>query len=153
LPIFLGHFAGFGGLTVPPDELDKYGFTGYIPNTDLMDTGFDYGQMVIVKDALCAGTRWHQRHVPANPAVDLYFPLNQAAVSLSPEQDHIRVTLRTLTPNFKEYQVRVDAGRWSASGDSLLWRLRPGTNRLEVKSLNQFGVDGPISTIEATRQD
>lgn len=148
LPIFLGRFAGFGDLTVPADELDKYGFTAYIPNTDLMDAGLDYGNMFIVKDKLCEGTRWHTRTVPANPAVEPYFPINQAALSLVPEPDRIRVSLRTMTPNFKAWQVRWDGGAWSSSGESLRWELHPGLNRLEVKTVNQFGVDGPISTVE-----
>ncbi len=82
LPIFLGRFAGFGDLTVDPDEPDKYGFIGYIPNTDLMDSGYDYSKMFITKDALCDGTKWHVRTLPANPAVDPYFPIGQAALSL-----------------------------------------------------------------------
>jgi len=53
LPIFLARFAGFGDLTVPADELCKYGFIGYIPNTDLMDAGPDYGKMFIVRTS-CA---------------------------------------------------------------------------------------------------
>ncbi len=67
LPIFLKRFAGFGDLSVHPDELDKYGFIGYIPNTDLMDAGYEYGKMFIVKDQLCEGTQWHQRTLPAHP--------------------------------------------------------------------------------------
>ncbi len=153
LPIFLGRFAGFGDLTVPVDELDKYGFTAYIPNTDLMNAGFDYGRMVIVKDQLCAGIRWHTRTVPSNPAVDLYFPINQAAVSLVPEPDKIRVTLQTMTPNFKEYRVRRDGGDWSLTGDAVLWSIHPGVNRLEVKTVNAFGVAGPTSTIEAFQEN
>ncbi|MBM3878981.1 MAG: transglutaminase domain-containing protein [Verrucomicrobia bacterium] len=151
LPIFLGRFAGFGDLTVPVDELDKYGFTAYIPNTDTMDTGFDYGRMVIVKDRLCEGTRWHTRPMPAHPETDLYFPIGQAAVSLAPEHDQLRVTLRTLTPNFKEYRVRRDGGPWTSTGDTLHWGLRPGINRLEAKTVNAFGVEGPVSTVEITQ--
>jgi hypothetical protein len=101
LPIFLGRFAGFGDLTVEPDELDKYGFIGYIPNTDLMDSGYDYAKMFITKDHLCDGTKWHVRTAPANAAVDPYFPIDQAALSIRSEDRKLVVTLRTLTPNFK----------------------------------------------------
>src|SRR5436190_16995507 len=101
LPIFLGRFAGFGDLTVDPDEPDKYGFIGYIPNTDLMDAGYDYAKMFITKDALCDGTKWHVRTLPASPAVDPYFPIGQAALSLWVEGGSVRVALRSLTPNFK----------------------------------------------------
>jgi hypothetical protein len=148
LPIFLGRFAGFGDLTVPADELDKYGFTAYIPNTGLMDAGLDYRNMFIVKDKLCEGTRWHTRTVPANPAVDAYFPINQAAVSLVPEPDQLRVTLRTMTPNFKAFQARVDGSPWTPAEKSFPWKIHAGVNRLEARTLNQFGIEGPISTVE-----
>jgi acetyl esterase/lipase len=148
LPIFLGRFEGFGDLTVPSDELDKYGFIGYIPNTDLMDAGLDYGSMFIVQDELCEGTRWHKRTVPANPAVDPYFPINQASLSLIPETGQIKVVLKTLTPNFKSYEARLNGGEWKAAGATLPWRIKPGSNRLEARTINQFGLPGPISTVE-----
>lgn len=148
LPIFLGRFAGFGDLTVPADELCKYGFIGYIPNTDLMNAGPEYGRMFIVKDKLCEGTRWHTRKNPANPGLDPYFPINQVALNLAPEQDSVRVTLRTMTPNFKTYEARIDGGVWTPTDASLLWSIRKGSNRLELRTLNQFGVNGPISAVE-----
>jgi hypothetical protein len=147
LPIFLGHFAGFGDLTVPADELDKYGFIAYIPNTDVMDRGFDYQNMFIVMDKLCEGTRWHKRTVPENPSVDPYFPINQAAVSLVSDQGQIKLSLQTLSPNLESYQARFDEGPWKSASKSFDWKIRPGTNRLEVRTMNRFGVAGPISEV------
>ncbi|MBC8002628.1 MAG: hypothetical protein H7X97_08580 [Opitutaceae bacterium] len=146
LPIVLKRFAGFGDLAVHPDELDKYGFTAYIPNTDLMDSGFDYAGMFIVKDQLCEGTKWHVRQVPENPAVDPYFAIGQAALSLSVEDGKIRASLQTLTPNFKRFEVRFDGGEWKASDDAFNWNVHAGQNWLEARTLNKFGVAGPIST-------
>jgi hypothetical protein len=146
LPVFLKHFAGFGDLAIHPDELDKYGFTAYIPNTDLMDSGFDYARMFIVKDQLCDGTKWHVRTMPANPAVDPYFPIGQAALSLYIEEGKIRAVLKTLTPNFKRYEVRIDGGGWNVSDDSFIWPMSDGQNRLEARTVNKFGVAGPVST-------
>ncbi len=151
LPIFLGRFEGFGDLTVPVDELDKYGFIGYIPNTDLLDGGLDYGRMFIVQDQLCEGTRWHVRTVPTNPAVDPYFPLNQAAVQLASEQGKIAVKLQTMTPNFQAYEVRFAGGSWGVTDANLLWDVRPGLNRMEVRTVNRFGVYGPTSTVEVVQ--
>jgi hypothetical protein len=150
LPIFLGRFAGFGNLTFDADEPDKYGFIGYIPNTNLMDAGLDYGRMFIVKDHLCDGTRWHTRTNPANPAVDPYFPIGQAALTLtpSPVPGEIDVDLRTLTPNFREFQVRIDDAGWEPSPPRRRWALHPGRNRLEARSVNRFGVEGPVSTAQ-----
>jgi hypothetical protein len=147
LPIFLGRFAGFGDLTVPANEMEKYGFTGYIPNTNLMDAGPDYGKMFIVKDSVCEAT-WHERTRPANPAVDPYFPIGQSAVGLSADGGKIKVSLRTMTPNFKEFRVRLDGGEWKPAADGLAWNLRAGANKLETRTVNQFGVEGPVSTVE-----
>ena len=148
LPIFLKHFAGFGDLAVYPDELDKYGFTAYIPNTDLMDSGFDYARMFIVKDRLCDGTKWHVRTVPANPAVDPYFPIGQAALGLFAEDGKIKVALKTLTPNFKRFEIRLDGAGWKTSDETFVWNTHPGVNYLEARTINKFGVPGPISTAE-----
>ncbi len=147
LPIFLGRFAGFGDLTVPANEMEKYGFTGYIPNTNLMDAGPDYGKMFIVKDALCEA-KWHERTNPANPAVDAYFPIGQVAPSLSAEGGSVKASFRTLTPNFKEFRVRLDGGDWKSAASPFVFAPHSGQNRLEVRTLNQFGVEGPVSTIE-----
>lgn len=148
LPIFLEQFANFGDLTIEPDELDKYGFIGYIPNTDLMDSGFDYGQMFIVKDQLCDGTAWHKRVLPADPAHDPYFPIDQANVSLRPAKDGLIIELKTLTPNFKTFQIKNGESDWQDCGESFSWQLHPGRNRLEARSVNAFGVTGPASLVE-----
>jgi hypothetical protein len=148
LPIVLGYFNEFGELAVHPDELDKYGFVGYIPNTDLMEAGYDYAKMFITKDALCDGTKWHVRALPANPAVDPYFPIGQAALSLRTEGGKLQVALKTLTPNLKRFEVRVEGGEWKPSEPNFAWSLRAGMNRLEARTVNQFGVVGPVSTAE-----
>jgi hypothetical protein len=148
LPIFLERFAGFGDLAVHPDELDKYGFIGYIPNTDLMDAGYDYAKMFITKDKLCDGTKWHARVLPDNPAVDPYFPIGQASLSVKAEAGKIRIALKTLTPNFKEYEIRIDDAGWKLSAEDFVWNIHPGLNRLEARTINQFGVFGPPSLAE-----
>lgn len=146
LPIFLKRFAGFGDLAIHPDELDKYGFTAYIPNTDLMDSGFDYANMFIVKDRLCDGTTWHVRTVPANPAVDPYFPIGQAAMDLFADNGRLRVGLKTLTPNFKSYEVEIASGGWNVTDDTFIWNVHEGKNQLKARTVNKFGVTGPVST-------
>jgi hypothetical protein len=148
LPVFLKRFPGFGDLAVNPDELDKYGFTGFIPNTDFMDAREDYGRMFIVKDALCDGTSWHTRTVPENPAVDPYFPLGQSSLRLTVDGAVLRVSVATMTPNLKKFQARMDRGEWKPVSADFSWSVRPGSNRLEVRTINRFGVEGPISTAE-----
>ena len=125
-----------------------YAFIGYIPNTDLMNSGPDYGKMFITRDSICDGTPWHQRQNPADPCHEPYFPINQANLQLHPAGDHVRVVIRTMTPNFKTVMVRFDSAEWKPSPASFDWPLHDGTNRLEAKSVNQFDVEGPISTAE-----
>lgn len=153
LPIVLGHFDGFGDLSIEPDELDKYGFIGFIPNTNLMDSGYDYGAMFIVKDALCDGTQWHVRQVPANPATDPYFPIGQAAISLTVEGGRLNVALKTLTPNFERYEIRTDGGGWQTSKEKFEWNVHSGANLLEARTVNGFGVTGPVSTAQLAVKD
>jgi hypothetical protein len=146
LPIFLKRFPGFGDLAFHPDELDKYGFTAYIPNTDLMDSGFDYAKMFIVKDQLCDGTKWHVRTVPANPSTDPYFPIGQAALALTAEPGRFRATLKTFTPNFDRFEVQFNDGAWRTCEATFPWDLHEGRNQLAVRTVNKFGVTGPPST-------
>jgi hypothetical protein len=148
MPVLRGRYEGFGDLVLDGGALNPYAFIGYVPNTNLMDGGLDYGRMFITQDDLCAGTKWHKRDVPANPATDPYFPINQAALTLTPDDEGLRVSVRTMTPNFKTFQFRVDGGEWKAGGESFSWTLHPGVNRLEAKSVNQFGVEGPLSTAQ-----
>jgi hypothetical protein len=148
LPVFRQRFAGFGDLSFDASAVNVYAFIGYVPNTDLMDAGPDYGKMFITQDKICEGTTWHKRVVPVNPAADPYFPIGQAALMLVPEGNHLRVSLKTLTPNFKTYLVRVDGGPWKPSGDSIDWQPHAGSNRFEAKTVNAFQVEGPVSTAE-----
>ena len=79
---------------------------------------------------------------------DLYYPINQAALALVPDGDGLRVTLGTITPNFKEFRIRVEGGEWQAlQGTTFAWRLNPGENRLEARSVNLFDVEGNPSVV------
>lgn len=146
MPVFRGRYPDFGDLVLDGGATNVYAFIGYIPNTNFMDSGPDYGKMFITQDRICAGTTWHKRTIPADPAHDPYFPINQAALALAPEGAGLRVTVKTMTPNFKGFYARVDEGEWRGVGQTFAWNVHGGTNRLEVKSTNLFGVDGPVST-------
>jgi hypothetical protein len=148
MPVLRGRFPGFGDLSLDPSAVNVYAFIGYVPNTNLMDAGHDYGGMFITQDKLCEGTKWHKRKVPADPATDPYFPIGQAALTLAAEGEGLRVRVKTLTPNFKTYMSRIDGAEWKPAADSFAWTPRVGKNRLEVKTLNLFGVEGSVSTAE-----
>ncbi len=130
----------------------KYGqrliFVGYIPNTNNLVSGPDYSRMFITKDKLAEGKSWHTRECPKDPANEPYFPINQAALALSADGTGVKVTIGTMTPNFREFQVRVDGGEWKTSPASFTWPIRKGLNRLQARSVNLFGVAGPVSIVE-----
>jgi len=142
MPIFMANHPGFGDLTLTPRTIDKLAFLGYIPNTDLMDRGPDYAKMFITKDSLCDGIRWHLRDNPQDPAREPYFPLNQAALTLTPAHGlKIDVGIDTFTPNFAAYRYRIDQQNWR-QGKPDQWLLHPGKNSLQVVSVNKFGIEG-----------
>jgi hypothetical protein len=140
-----------GNFTQTPKD-PKYGqrllFLGYIPNTNCLVSGPDYTGMFIIKDKLCEGKKWHTRDCPKDPAHEPYFPIGQAALALVPGDAGIGVTIGTMTPNFREFQVRLDGGQWKASGPTFTWSLHKGPNKLEARSMNKFDVAGPVSTVE-----
>ena len=148
MPVFRGRYPGFGDLVLDPGATNVYGFIGYVPNTNLLDAGPDYGQMFITKDSICDGTKWHERLNPADPAHDPYFPIDQAALTLIPNGAAVDVSVKTLTPNFKTFMSRTDGGEWKRVAADFTWPVHSGANRLEVKSVNLFGIDGPASTAE-----
>lgn len=106
------------------------------------------GQEFIVRDKYSQGNGRTGPNLVKDPAVDPYYPINQASLTLSPQGDQLRVAIRTLTPNFKTFRVKVDDGPWADCGDTYLWTLKDGTNRLEAVSVNLFGVSGTVSKVE-----
>jgi hypothetical protein len=77
-----------------------------------------------------------------------YFPIGQAALRLRAEGGKIKVALQTLTPNFKRYEVQLDGDGWKPADSNLAWSVHPGMNRLEARTVNKFGVTGPLSAAE-----
>jgi len=149
LPVFRARHAGFGDLSLIETTFHTYAFLGYIPNTNFMDAGPDYGRMFITQDKVCEGTAWHRRKNPKDPAREPYFPIGQAALSLVPGKGlALEISIRTLTPNFKVFKVRIDGKEWAESKASFTWTLHAGANRLEAVSVNAFGVEGPPSVVE-----
>ena len=150
MPVFIKHHPGFGDITLGPRSPGKLAFIGYVPNTNLMDAGIDYKNWFISKDKQqCEGIGWHTRDNPEDPATEPYFPLNQAAVTLTPGKGMtLDVKLDTFTPNFATYRWRIDQGSWQyAANGPVRWHLHRGSNGLEVISVNKFGVEGPPSRV------
>lgn len=57
----------------------------------------------------------------------------------------LEIQLRSATPNFQTYLVRVNGGSWRLlSGDRTPWTLQAGENRFEARTRNLAGVEGPV---------
>lgn len=63
------------------------------------------------------------------------------------EAGKFEVEIRSATPNFQAYVVRINGSEAYLCEDGRLrWNLQPGANSLEVRSRNLFGCDGPLVT-------
>ena len=122
----------------------RYSRFRVIPNTNWLDSRPQYGRGVQIQGD---PTNKADNEAAAKAAAEAYFPINQAALTLKPYGDDLKVDIKTLTPNFKTFRVRVDDGQWADSEDNLVWALHEGTNTLQAKSVNKFGIDGPVSTV------
>jgi hypothetical protein len=61
--------------------------------------------------------------------------------------DRLEVELRSGTPNFESYQVRLNSGPPNrVTGGRVRWPLDSGENKLTVRTRNLFGVLGPEVT-------
>jgi hypothetical protein len=145
LPIALGTFKNFGPLTVNPDSIGKFLIVMYIPAT--RDGGKDFGAMFVVKDKLADGVEAPTRKDPTDPAKEAYWPMDQAALKLTPvAKGVLKVEAETSTPDFAKYRRRVDGDAW-ADGLPASWTLHAGSNSLEVAAVNKFGVQGEASRV------
>jgi hypothetical protein len=49
------------------------------------------------------------------------------------------------TPNLDHFLVQVNGGAWVTSGPDFSFPPRRGVNRLAVRAVNKFGVQGPVT--------
>ncbi|OGV66340.1 MAG: hypothetical protein A2498_15335 [Lentisphaerae bacterium RIFOXYC12_FULL_60_16] len=90
---------------------------------------------------------------------DLFWTVNEVQLSTTTgtRPNTLEVLAATVTPNFKCFSVRFDAGPWNpmeGTGDdpderlqAIEWPLHPGENRLAVRSVNRFGREGRPSEV------
>lgn len=66
-------------------------------------------------------------------------------------REELEVEIRSATPNFKTYVVRIDGAEASGCEEGRLrWKLKPGLNALQVQCRNLFDIDGPAVTAWVT---
>ena len=70
-------------------------------------------------------------------------PLTAASADKSPA---LKVSVSTMTPNLAGYRYRIDDQTW-IDGSPETWSLHDGTNKLEVTTVNRFGIFGHPSKV------
>ncbi|HTL53787.1 MAG TPA: hypothetical protein VL860_14535, partial [Planctomycetota bacterium] len=94
------------------------------------------------------------KFVETRDVTDVYFDLN--TVYLEPQVKQFQPALvvfnvGTYTPNLDKLEVRVDANtNWQPQSTSnrVQWWLHPGDNRLEIRTINNLGRRGPITSLQ-----
>lgn len=76
--------------------------------------------------------------------------VNQVHITLEPTQTkgEFRVHCDTETPGFDTFTAKIDAGEATPQKTGFKWQLKPGKNRIEVRSRNITGRVGAASWIE-----
>ena len=84
-----------------------------------------------------------------NRRADFYPTLNQTrfTVESTDSAQRLWVYLETETPGFTNFEVCFDREEWRREASQFEWNLHPGLNILEVRSRNNAGVRGIISTL------
>lgn len=84
----------------------------------------------------------------SNRISDFYWTLNQTFIDLiSEEKDSLIVTLYNDTPSFSHYLIRINGNRWTKTQPQFVWNIKSGKNILEVKSINLYGLECPVSRV------
>ena len=87
----------------------------------------------------------------SNPS-DLYWSLNRTNIKLktkniSNKNIDFEVYLDTYTPNFKDFMIQIDDLTVADKNPFFVWTLHKGENSLNVRSVNEFGIEGVKSRI------
>ena len=86
---------------------------------------------------------------------DWDWTINQVrfALSYGEEPDTLAVRMGTVTPGFETFLVREADGEWREARSAFEWKLHAGRSRLEMRVRTVGGVLGPVSFVEAVREE
>ena len=100
---------------------------------------------------------WYDELSPPKPqysqytdrVCDLWPTLNMVRFEAVPDIycEKVFISMATFTPGFKTMQISVDGGDWKDSDEHFTWFLHSGKNKLEMRSVNGYGIAGPASVI------
>jgi hypothetical protein len=85
---------------------------------------------------------------------DIDWHLNWSRIHLSAtaKAGELRVDVETFTPNLKRLEMKGEKGEWQPTAAAFAWRLRPGVNVLEVRSVNQWDKVGRPALVKVEWQ-
>jgi hypothetical protein len=86
---------------------------------------------------------------------DMYWTLNQTEIWIreSSPADRLNLVLRTVTPNFDFFEIRIDDAKPVQSQTGIVeWQLHEGENTISIATVNKFRVRGIPSTIKLCRE-
>ncbi len=115
-----------------------------------------WNTIYIVKDWLNSWDKnWSlRRRTDVDDMRAIYHDINRVDVYRSPIDDRtLSVRLDAFgdynfTPNFKEFLIKENGGKWRVSPETFQWKLKRRRNTLQARIRNQFGVLGPVTTME-----
>jgi len=119
--------------------------------------------LVVLADAIFKANTWYRDGKPHWAYGTPYFietlrrdwiewTPNVIASKVEVDGPVARVRLSSFTPNFAICQVRDAGGDWRACDDRLELPLAPGRNAWAFRTLNLFGVAGPVHRVVVTAQ-
>ncbi len=138
---------------------DGYQWVAYKSRNNFFEIPFAYWNFdyLIAEDEYSGNKVWqHQGETDVRDKLgirtsrmgDIFWTLNQAYIHLYDQGSSLlKVQLETHTPNFERFEVAFDNGEWQSSDPVLAWELHNGQNFLKARSINKFGVAGPVHKI------
>jgi hypothetical protein len=83
----------------------------------------------------------------------IYWTPNTISADTATSGDYIRIRLKSFTPNFQTYQVKLDDHSWRDCNQNFEFQGRHKYHVLTFRVVNAFGVNGPEHRIEARPKD
>ncbi len=127
----------------------------WIGRNDFFSNDFLFWDNILVyrDDANEDDDTWGFRLQPDADASTLYHDVNRVDIQLSARDARVATVKldasgpRNITPNFKEFLVRVNGGDWKAlNGDTLSVGVTGPNVTIQARVRNKFGVLGPVTT-------
>lgn len=111
-------------------------------------------------NSIMNGLEWQDRYTTNNiliaketsDAYDINFPINTVSIMVDKDKSfdkQLRLLLSTFTPGFSYFTIKVDDNLCRQQKDAdFTWNLHDGVNKLEINSVNNLEVNGPISSVK-----